>query len=113
MRARRIHLPDGAQLIRFWIAPLLTCALFMPAMGAGIFGAPTMILSTAIAWWLLRRGSDDYGSFCMAGFIAAIWTLFAMALIAPDFAALYLFGLIFGPLMAMTFRAISGTWRAV
>lgn len=103
--------PNGRQLLRFWLAPVLTCLFFAPMLLAGLFGAPSMLVGTFVGWLQLRSGEDDFGKFALSGLFVAIFTLVTVAAIAPDASGIFLFGLLFGPLMAMTFRLITGRWR--
>lgn len=121
--------PTARQLAWFWLAGPLTCAIFTPILLSGLFGAPNMIfVGVPVAWWLLRGGRDSYGQFAVAGVAAALATLplylvgdavlgleqthrFGVMATLGKALVIALFGLIFGPLMAMTFRTIAGSWR--
>ena len=112
MTPRAPYIPSAGKLARFWVAGPLTCLIFTPLLYSGVFGAPTMLLGIYFGWRLLRTGRDDFGSFAMAGGLATVLSVMLAAIVNTNFALfLLLFGLLFGPLMAMTFRAISGSWR--
>lgn len=110
-RNRAPFAPDTGKLARFWLAGPLTCVIFTPALLSGVFGAPAMLPGMYCAWRMLRAGDDDYSSFAACGFLVGVATLFVAATINLPYAQLFIFGLLFGPLMAMCFRAISGRWR--
>lgn len=103
------YAPTAGKLARFWIAGPLTCLIFVPVLFSGVFGAPMMIPGMIFAWRHLRHGQDDYATFALGGGICG---LIALILAIPfEAGALFAFGLVFGPMMAMTFRAIAGQWR--
>jgi hypothetical protein len=102
-------MPDGTHLLRFWLAGPLTLLIFIPALFAGVFGAPLMLPGLYLAYRMLRAGKDGYDDFAIGGFQVG---LVALCLSVPfGYAPLFAFGLLFGPLMAMCFRWIAGRWR--
>ena len=87
---RRVaHVPDARAVRRFVVAPFLTCAIFLPFLGAGLFGAPTMLAMLIPAWLMLRAGWDDFGSFAAAGLVAGFATLAVVSKVAPQAATLF------------------------
>ncbi len=101
--------PDAWHLFRFWMAAPLTLLLFVPVLGAGLFGAPMILPGLYLAWRMLRAGRDGFYDFAAGGFQMG---LVALIVSLPfGFGILYLFGMLFGPLMGMTFRVIAGDWR--
>lgn len=105
------YAPNGKQLMWFWLAGPLTLVLFTPLLLAGVFGAPAMPFGMIAAWWMLKTGRDEVGHFALAGLLAAMLALPIVWLFARGLGQLYLFGLGFGPVMAMMFRGIAGSWR--
>ncbi len=103
------YAPDASHIIRFWLAGPLTLVLSIPLLGAGLFGAPAMIPGMVLAWRMLRSGEDDYSDFAVGGFQISIAALLISMLFGGGL--LYAFGIIFGPLMAIIFRTIAGSWR--
>lgn len=105
------YVPRAGKLLRFWLAGPLTLLVFTPILMAGVFGAPAMLPGLYFAWHMLRSGRDGYGDFAMGGFQIGIMALLFVVVFFQDLGFIYCFGLVFGPLMAMFFRMIAGSWR--
>jgi len=103
--------PTPLAVLRFTIAGPITCVIFIPALYAGIFGAPAMPFGMIAAWYCFKNGRDGYAEFAAAGFLVGVGAMIVASLFSIHYAPLFAFGLLFGPLMAMTFRAIAGNWR--
>ncbi len=107
--ARPPFAPDASHIIRFWLAGPLTLFLSIPLLGAGLFGAPAMLPGMVLAWRMLRSGRDEYHDFAKGGLKIGIAAL--LITIPFGLTIIFAFGLLFGPLMAVIFRAIAGSWR--
>ncbi len=105
------YAPSAGKLARFWIAGPLTLILFTPILLAGVFGAPTMLIGMVLAYMALRTGRDAYSDFAALGFHAGLATMIVVAFINVQVIGIFVLGLLFGPLMAMTFRLVAGRWR--